>query len=298
MTTSHKTSFIFLIFGVAWIFLTDRFVLLLSQNDLSLHSAFQTYKGILFVILSTVLIFFVSYFLSKKLNTSNQDLKISNQKLSFLLEERVKSQKQIAEAIIRVQEDERKQLGQELHDNINQILATTKLYLDIAKDNPNMQQELLIKSGQNINEVISEIRKLSKSLSPPSLGDIGLVASLEDLLSGITHAGTVEVSFYHEDFYEEALAPEKQLIVYRIVQEQLNNVLRHAEAKNIVIDLENDKKFLRLSIQDDGVGFDPKIPSGGIGLKNIRNRAELYNGHITIDAAPGEGCVLHVKFEV
>jgi signal transduction histidine kinase len=298
MTSSHKTTLIFLIFGVGWIFLTDKFVLLISGNDLSLISQFQTYKGILFVILSTALIFLVTYFLNKKLNSSNQDLKISNQKLFFLLEERVKSQKMIAEAIIKVQEEERKQLGQELHDNINQILATTKLYLDIAKDNPAMQQELMMKSGQNINEVISEIRKLSKSLSPPSLGDIGLIASLEDLLSGISHTGTVEVSFYHDEFCEEALAPEKQLIVYRIVQEQLNNVLRHSEAKNIVIDLENDKRFVRLSIQDDGIGFDPKTPSAGIGLKNIRNRAELYNGNITIDAAPGDGCVLHVKFEV
>jgi signal transduction histidine kinase len=298
MTSSHKTTLAFLIFGVLWIFLTDRFLLLLSGNDLSLFSKIQTYKGILFVSLSAALIYLVSYYLNKKLNTSNQDLKISNQKLFFLLEERVKSQKQIAEAIIKAQEQERKQLGQELHDNINQILATTKLYLDIAKDNPSMQQDLMVKSGHNINEVISELRKLSKSLTPPSLGEIGLIASIEDLLTGIIQAGRLDVSFYHDSFSENQLAPEKQLIVYRIVQEQINNVIRHAEARNVIIELENDNRYVNLSIQDDGIGFDPKKPSAGIGLKNIRNRAELYNGCITIDTAPGEGCVLHVRFEL
>src|SRR5687767_1303642 len=145
MTSSHKTTLAFLVFRVGWIFLTDRLILPISQDDVSFYAKVQTYKGILFVILSAALIFLVSYFLNKKLNDSNRHLSISNQKLSVLLDEKLKHQKQISEAIIKVQEAERKQLGQELHDNINQILATTKLYLDIAKDNPSMQQELMLK---------------------------------------------------------------------------------------------------------------------------------------------------------
>jgi signal transduction histidine kinase len=298
MTSSHKTTLAFLAFGVGWIFLTDRLILLLSQNDLSFYHKVQTYKGILFVILASALIFLVSYFLNKKLNDSNRDLSISNEKLSILLDEKLRHHKQISEAIIKVQETERKQLGQELHDNINQILATTKLYLDIAKDNPLMQQELMLKSAHNINDVISELRKLSKSLTPPSLGEIGLIASIDDLLNNILQTGQMEVNFYHDNFSEEKVTPEKQLIVYRIVQEQVNNILRHSHAKNIVVELKNNDRFLNLTIQDDGIGFDPSKPSTGIGLKNIRNRAELYNGTMHIDTAPGEGCVLHVRFEL
>ena len=116
MTSSHKTTLAFLIFGVGWIFLTDRFILFLSENDISFYSKVQTYKGILFVLLSAALIFLVSYFLNKKLNNTNRDLSISNQKLSVLLEEKLRSHKQVSEAIIKVQEDERKQLGQELQE--------------------------------------------------------------------------------------------------------------------------------------------------------------------------------------
>src|SRR5688500_7312767 len=260
MTSSHKTTLAFLIFGMGWIFLTDRFILFLSENDILYHSKIQTYKGILFVILSAALIFLVSYFLNKKLNNTNRDLSISNQKLSVLLDEKLRYHKQISEAIIKVQEAERKQLGQELHDNINQILATTKLYLDIAKDNPSMQQELMLKSAHNINDVISEIRKLSKSHTPPSLGDIGLLSSIDDLLNNILQPGQMEVNFYHDGFTEEKLKPEKQLIVYRIVQEQVNNILRHSHAKNFLVELKTNDRFLNLTIQDDGIGFDPSKP--------------------------------------
>jgi signal transduction histidine kinase len=298
MTSSHKTTLAFLVFGLGWIFLTDRLILPISQDDLSFYAKVQTYKGILFVIFSAALIFFVSYFLNKKLNDSNRHLSISNQKLSVLLDEKLRNQKQISEAIIKVQEAERKQLGQELHDNINQILATTKLYLDLAKDNPSMQQELMLKSAHNINDVIAEIRKLSKSLTPPSLGDIGLISSIDDLLNNILQTGQMEVNFYHDSFAEDKVNPEKQLIVYRIVQEQVNNIIRHSHAKNIVVELKTNERFLNLTIQDDGIGFDPSNPSTGIGLKNIRNRAELYNGTMHIDTAPGEGCVLHVRFEL
>src|SRR5690349_2052474 len=124
MTSSHKTTLAFLIFGVGWIFLTDEILLLISQGDLGFYTKVQTYKGIVFVILSAALIYLVSYFLNRKLNDTNKHLFISNEKLSVLLDEKLKNQQQIAEAIIKVQEAERKQLGQELHDNINQILAT------------------------------------------------------------------------------------------------------------------------------------------------------------------------------
>ena len=298
MTTSSKTTLAFLIFGIGWIFLTDRFLLLISNNDISFYNKFQTYKGLLFVLLSAALIYLVSFYLSRKLNESNKHLSISNQKLSYLMDEKIKNQKQISEAIIKVQEVERKQLGQELHDNINQILATTKLYLDIAKDNPEMQRDLIMKSACNVNDVIAEIRKLSKSLSPPSLKDIGLISSIDDLLNGILQSGKMEVSFFHDHFFEDRVGSEKQLIIYRIIQEQLSNIMRHSQAKNIVVELNNNDKLLNLTIQDDGIGFDPQKPSTGIGFKNIRNRVELYNGTMYIDTAPGEGCVMHVRFEL
>jgi signal transduction histidine kinase len=298
MTSSLKTTFTFLIFGLGWIYITDRFSLDTYGRELTRYSQVQTLKGFTFVFLSATLIFFVSYFLNKKLSKANRFLKLSNQKLSVLLDEKVNNQKQLAEAIIRAQEEERRQLGEELHDNINQILATTKLYLDLARDNPAMQQDLMEKSADNISLVISELRKLSKSLSPPSLGDLGLVASIEDLLNSILYATKLQVSFFHDGFSEEGIANEKKLIIYRIIQEQVNNIIRHADAHQVSIELNSNTTHINLTIQDDGKGFNPSVPYGGIGLKNIKNRAKLYNGSMHIDSAPGEGCVLHVRVRI
>ena len=256
----------------------------------------QTYKGILFVILASILIFLVSFYLTKKINDANKHLKVSNHKLSLLMDEKVKHQKEVSQAIIKAQENERKQLGEELHDNINQILATTKLYLDIARENPSLKDELMQKSAENIINVITELRKLSKSLSPPSLGDLGLIASIEDLLNSISQVGGLEASFYHEEFVEEKISNDKRFNIYRIIQEQVNNILRHSKAHNIILELKNNDHYLDLKIQDDGVGFDTRNFSHGIGLKNIRNRAELYNGSMQVDSMPGEGCVLSVRF--
>src|SRR4051812_42688490 len=115
MTSPQKTTLAFLLFGLGWIYFTDRLFLLVSGNNLSLYVKVQTYKGFLFVVLSATLIFFVSSFFSNKINRVNKNLVASNDELSHLLEEKSKAQHQVAEAIIKAQEAERKQLGEELH---------------------------------------------------------------------------------------------------------------------------------------------------------------------------------------
>ena len=296
--SSLKTTFIFLLFGLAWIYFTDRLLLTISHNSLQSYHKVQTYKGVIFVALSATLIFFVTYLLNKKLEKVNRFLRFSNKKLSGFLDEKLDTQKKLTEAIIKAQEEERKQLGEELHDNINQVLATTKLYLELARENPSMQGDMILRSSENISVVIAELRKLSKSLSPPSLGDLGLVPSIEDLLNSILHASKLQVSFFHDEFNEDSIDNEKKLTVYRIIQEQMNNILRHANAHDVTIELKNNESHLNLTISDDGVGFDPDVPFTGIGLKNIKNRAKLYNGTMHIDTAPGEGAVLHVRIEI
>jgi signal transduction histidine kinase len=298
MMSSLKTTFIFLLFGLAWIFFTDRLLLVISHDSLSDYHRIQTYKGVIFVALSATLIFIVTYLLNKKLEKVNRFLRFSNKKLSGFLDEKLDTQKKLTEAIIKAQEEERKQLGEELHDNINQVLATTKLYLDLARENPSMQADMILRSSENISLVIAELRKLSKSLSPPSLGDLGLVPSIEDLLNSILHASKLQVSFFHDEFNEDSIDNDKKLTIYRIIQEQMNNILRHANAQDVTIELKNNETHLNLTITDDGVGFDPSVPFSGIGLKNIKNRAKLYNGTMHIDAAPGEGTVLHVRIEI
>jgi PAS domain S-box-containing protein len=206
-------------------------------------------------------------------------------------------QQQITEVVLGAQERERFELGQELHDNINQILATSKLYLDVAIEENDPRIELLSKSRKNISMAIEEIRKLSKELITPTLNDLGLVQSIRELIRSIQMANKMKIRLHISGLEESSLAPEQKITIYRIIQEQLNNILKHAQASSVVIELnktkEQDNQII-LQVKDDGRGFDPRSRRGGVGLSNILSRAELYNGRVEIDSAPGKGCRLEV----
>jgi two-component system sensor histidine kinase UhpB len=212
-----------------------------------------------------------------------------------LAEQQIRQQKLITETTIQTQEKERNELGRELHDNINQILATVKMYLGMAKAKENIPIDLVGQSYEYVNEAMEEIRKLSHSLVAPSLGDIGLKEALQELADNINLFNDLEVQLLvDEKCYENDIDKNKELMIYRIVQEQLNNITKHAKANKVVITLKTDNDNLFLSVADNGVGFDSTQKSKGIGLKNISNRVEFYSGNLNIISAPGQGCTLEV----
>jgi len=209
------------------------------------------------------------------------------------LQQRLKQQ-QITEVVLGAQERERFELGQELHDNINQILATSKLYLDVAIEEREPRIELLAKSRNNISMAIEEIRRLSKELITPSLNDLGLIQSIKELIRSIQMVKKMKIRLSISGLDENALLPEQKINVYRIIQEQLNNILKHAQASSVSIELNKQHEQIRLCVEDDGKGFDPRVRRNGVGISNIMSRAELYNGRVEIDSSPGKGCRLEV----
>ena len=209
------------------------------------------------------------------------------------LQQRLKQQ-QITEVVLGAQERERFELGQELHDNINQILATSKLYLDVAIEEREPRIELLAKSRNNISMAIEEIRRLSKELITPSLNDLGLIQSIKELIRSIQMVKKMKIRLTISGLDENALLPEQKINVYRIIQEQLNNILKHAQASSVSIELNKQREQIRLCVEDDGKGFDPRMRRNGVGISNIMSRAELYNGKVEIDSSPGKGCKLEV----
>lgn len=210
-----------------------------------------------------------------------------------LADQQLNQQKLITETTILAQEKERNEIGKELHDNINQILATVKLYHGMMRSNKN-DPELLVKASEYVNDAIEEIRKLSKSLVSPTLGNITLKDALSDLVDEInkTHALIVKLNYDVEE--GKIIGSKKELMIYRVVQEQINNILKHAEAENATIELESKGSNLLLTISDDGIGFDTSERAKGIGLQNIRSRVEFYSGKLDIISLPGEGC----KFKI
>jgi two-component system sensor histidine kinase UhpB len=167
--------------------------------------------------------------------------------------------------------------------------------LGLLKNNKSDTTELLDKSYGYINDAIEEIRKLSKSLVSPSLGNITLRQAIEDLVNEVNMTKKLAMEFNYSIDPAIKIDGKKELMIYRIVQEQINNILKHSHATKATIDLKADAGKLLLTIADNGIGFDKNETSKGIGLQNISSRVEFYSGKINIISAPGEGCRFEIK---
>lgn len=212
--------------------------------------------------------------------------------------ERLKRQQEITAAVITAQEQEREELGKELHDNINQILATTRLYIEYAQTNEGKRDELLNSAKDFIMSAVNGIRDLSKSLSPPSLGEVGLIVALEELFDSIREVRKYTFHTDWKDVDEDMVSEKLRLTIFRIVQEQLNNIMKHAKAKNVWVKIKLQNQRLLISVKDDGKGFNMIDKSKGVGLKNISSRAGLHNGTMQMQSEPGKGCELKVSFSL
>jgi len=211
-----------------------------------------------------------------------------------LIRHRLVQQEIITETTILVQEKEREEIGRELHDNINQILASAKLYLELAgSDNKDLYAQAISKSYDNINLAIGEIRQLSKQLVRPAF-DTSLGDCLQDLISEIEAITPIDICFDGSHFNENIVEESLKLMVYRIVQEQLNNILKYAAATEVLITLSIHDEHMHLTIRDNGVGFDPTKKSKGIGLRNIDTRVKFHKGQTNIISYPGEGCTIDI----
>ncbi|RYY64571.1 MAG: sensor histidine kinase, partial [Chitinophagaceae bacterium] len=210
--------------------------------------------------------------------------------------EQLRRHREITEAVIAAQENERRIIGAELHDNVNQILTSAKLYLGLAATAaPADSGRFLEQTGGIIVQAMQEVRKLSHSLIPPTLSGETLVEAMRHLLQGPAQAG-FEVDLDVSRFEEECVPSKLKLTVYRIVQEQWSNIIKHAGAQQVTVSLRNYCNELVLLITDDGIGFDPQQQAQGVGLKNISTRALLHGGRVSVQSAPDRGCTLRVEF--
>ena len=215
-----------------------------------------------------------------------------------ILENELEYKKLINQATVDSQEQERSEIGRELHDNINQVLTTTKLYLELALSNEDMIKELVKKSSKNISQLISEIRQLSRSLMDPTIGDLGIVDSINDLVENINLTRKINVNLKIDKSIENVLDRNQKLTIFRTIQESLNNVIRHAKANSVSITIDRKADRLALQIIDDGIGFLKDSVKKGAGLKNITNRVYLINGTFQIKSKPGEGCQINISFPI
>ncbi|MFL5743921.1 MAG: PAS domain S-box protein [Niastella sp.] len=215
-----------------------------------------------------------------------------------LVEKEIQRQQEVTKAVIDAQEKERATLGRELHDNISQMLGTAKLYLNCAQDTPGLTNDMITRSRDTISDVVEEIRRLSKSMIETFDEAVGLELSLNELIQKVRLAQPFTLSLYFAVPDEPQLDDKLKMTIFRIVQEQLNNTIKYANATEVQIAIVQKNRQLLITIADDGNGFDTTQKRKGIGITNIISRAELFNGRVTIESAPGRGCRMQVSFTI
>jgi len=226
--------------------------------------------------------------------SSGEDTTTKKVLQSRLAVQESEKRKQILAAVLEAQENERHEIAYELHDNVNQILTSCKILLEseIKKEGGS---DFVKNSYKYLQNAIDEIRNLSHRLNPSQLEDIGLEEALKELLLRFEMTGKLDVQLSIND--SEALKKMDyhiSLSIFRIIQEQINNIIKYADASFVRISIEVSKQFIDVEISDNGKGFNPKTVAKGLGLANIRNRAEFHRGTSYVSSAPGEGCVLSV----
>ncbi len=206
--------------------------------------------------------------------------------------EKNKAEIRLTKAIIETQEEERNVIGGELHDNICQILAGSVLNLSIIK--PGLQENKATILSQVIDYIklaSNEIRNLSHRLAPAFFDDIELGESLLQLLTSINPEGKFETHLiYDKELDNVNLKRDLQINLYRIMQEQLNNIIKYAHASTIEASLSIIAGNLRFEISDNGIGFDEEKVSKGIGFANMTRRAKLFSGSFNVTSSINNGC--------
>lgn len=207
-------------------------------------------------------------------------------------------EKQTKAALIEGQENERMRVSQELHDGLGQLFTAIKLNLqkirsDFEKSNSvNLKDIELLET--NVGVAFSEVKYISQNLMPDVLWKFGLGPAIEDLVNKWSSIEGLKIELEFVDLHHR-YSQELEKALFRICQELLNNAIRHGQASQVFVQLIHHDDSLVLMVEDDGVGFDPNVIAKGFGMRNIRSRAEVFDGKVDIDSAPGRGTVATIE---
>jgi signal transduction histidine kinase len=273
----------------------------LKKNN-ELQKAELRDKNILNIVLisSCALLLLVAVLFYKNFKNKNrlllQNEKLHDQKLSELEKER----KLIAaQSLMKGQEEERTRLARDLHDGVGGLLSGVKLSMSNMKGNAFLSEENAHSFNNVITQLdqsIAELRRVSHNMMPESLIKYGLKEALENYCESLNFSGKIKVQLQTYGM-EERMDQSTEIVVYRMIQELLNNVIKHADAKNVLIQLVRKQDRFTLTVEDDGKGFDTQEINhkNGAGLANIKARAEYLNGNVDIISSGGEGTSVNIE---
>lgn len=244
-----------------------------------------------FVILLAIILF-VTYYQRKQIQQ-----KIAIQELKSEM------QRQMLESALEVQEVERVRIAKDLHDEVGAMLSVTKMSFNQLLRKLDNAEDLAVMGKQTrelLEQSIGQVRRISKELVPSTLEEFGLILSIDEFIQKVHLASTTEFTFSHEGINEKQRFDKKiELTIYRLIQELVNNALKHAEAKEISLKLSTQDKKIFFTFTDNGKGFDfaavRNDPKRGLGLRNMESRLSVINGTINIQSVVGSGTVTKIE---
>jgi two-component system, NarL family, sensor kinase len=245
--------------------------------------------GILFILIAFIYLSIIFY--RKKYLLQEQEKEIIQSNFQQIL----------LQTQIEIQEQTLTNISQELHDNIGQTLSLAKLNLSTLKLNdPTRAQESIDITKGLISESLANIRSLAKSMLGEKITEIGLQQAIENELKILEHTGQYKVSFAANE-NNNLLTPQQELVAFRILQEAIHNIVKHAEATKIDVAMNFHTTQTIISITDNGKGFNTanlNENNTGVGLKNIKNRASLINAELIIQSTVFQGTSFSLKINV
>lgn len=220
---------------------------------------------------------------------ARKDKIIAEQKIIQLEEEK---KLMMAKMLIEGQEEERKRIATDLHDGLGVILSATKMQFTTIKGLSPENRPLFERATQLLEQASNDVRRISHNMMPGSLTKLGFYESVEDLLERINESGQVNATC--TIIGDTTRLPEnKEIMLYRVIQEMVNNTIKHARAENISVDMDISITELKIIYKDDGIGLDlekvTESESPSLGMKSIQSRISFLNGQIKIETAPGKG---------
>ncbi|MGB3005222.1 MAG: ATP-binding protein [Chitinophagaceae bacterium] len=270
----------------------------IKDNQLKLQQASIKQKNTLNYILggsiaALLLISLLSY------RTYTQKRKLQEQKIAELEKEKLLSATQ---SLLKGQEDERSRMAKDLHDGLGGLLSGVKLQLGAMKGNLILSEE----HGRTFNnalfkldESISEMRRVAHNMMPEALMKLGLQQALQDYCDGLSESQSFKIN---GEFYglENRMEPSTEIVVYRIVQELLNNAVKHSDATTILAQVIRHGNNLSITVEDNGKGFDTSVTdfTKGAGLANVKSRVEYLKGQMDLRSNTGKGTSVHIECNI
>lgn len=229
------------------------------------------------------------------------------QKLQQAKIDELETEKQLAatEAVLKGEEQERTRLAKDLHDGLGGMLSGIKFSLSNMKGNLILTADNARDFERSIDMLdgsIREMRRVAHNMMPEILVKYGLDTALKELCTEIDHNSVMQVNYQSVGMHQIELAQTTSVTIYRIIQELLNNIIKHANAKNVLVQLHQSEqeKLLAVTVEDDGNGFDPNLlkQAKGMGWQNIQNRVEFLKGKIDLQSAPGKGTSVMIEINI